>query len=54
MAHVKIKGMTRAAFAAIEKLFPYERPKVTDTVEMIQRKEGQQDVLEQLRDFVHD
>lgn len=54
MAHTKIKGMSRAAYAAIEKLFPYERPKVTDTTEMIQRKEGQQDVLEQLKDFVYD
>ena len=54
MAHVKIKGMTRAAFAAMEKLFPYEPPKVTDTLAMIQRKQGQQDVLAQLRDFVHD
>ena len=52
MHFVAPRGMTKAAYAALEKVFPYKRPDPTETLEQIQRREGQKDVLEYLKDKV--
>lgn len=39
------KGMTKAAFANLKKVFPDSRPKLGETLEQIHRREGSQEVL---------
>lgn len=48
MALTTSKGMTRAAYEALCRTFPYQRPKVNATVAEVQRAEGQRDILEWL------
>ena len=52
MKFVETRGMTQAAYAALEKVFPYKRPDPKETLAQIQRREGQKDVLEYLREAV--
>jgi hypothetical protein len=48
-------SLSRVAFRKLSMAFAYERPKVTTGLPEIQRKEGQQDVLDYIeREFVHD
>jgi hypothetical protein len=46
---MKAKGVTKTAFAKLEKLFPYTRPGEKDTLEKIQRREGMEDVMSYIR-----
>ena len=49
MALQTSKGLSRAAFTKLSKVFPYQRPKIHDPIELVQRKEGIEDVMEYLR-----
>jgi len=49
MSNLNSKGMTKAAMAALEKVYPDTRPKLGETLEQIHRREGQQDVLAYIR-----
>ena len=45
MAYNITKGLSAAAFKKLRTTFPYQRPKVTDPIEVVQRKEGIEDVM---------
>jgi len=45
MAFNTTKGMSLAAFKKLRLTFPYQRPKVLDPIEVVQRKEGMEDVM---------
>jgi len=43
------KGMSQQAFKKLSQIFPYQRPKVTDSIESVQRREGMEDVMDFIR-----
>lgn len=49
MAIQTSKGMSLAAFTKLQKAFPYKRPEVHNPIELVQRREGMEDVMEYLR-----
>jgi hypothetical protein len=55
MAFNTTKGMSLAAFKKLRITFPYQRPKVLDPIEVVQRKEGMEDVMSYIeRNMVDD
>ena len=46
---VNTKGMSQPAFKKLSQIFPYQRPKVTDSIESVQRREGIEDVIDFIR-----
>ena len=47
--------MSLAAFKKLRIAFPYQRPKVLDPIEVVQRKEGMEDVMSYIeRNMVDD
>ena len=49
MAFNNTKGLSAAAFKKLRLTFPYVRPKTTDSIEQIWKKEGMEDVMDYLR-----
>lgn len=45
MQNMNGKGVTKAAFANLKKVFPDARPKLGETLSQIHRREGAQEVL---------
>ena len=49
MAMITTKGMSKTLFAKLTQVFPYQRPKVNDSIEHVQRREGIEDVMDYIR-----
>jgi len=49
MAMITTKGMSKTVFTKLTQVFPYQRPKVNDSIEHVQRREGMEDVMDYIR-----